>query len=128
MRAMLMALALTLSVAANADSLCDILRDAKIIAQDDKNTYLGRISNKFAADSIFNSYGEFGNPYSGTSIWNTYAEFGNPYSSHSVANAYSMSPPMLIKDGKIIGYLSVNKSIKNAVSANLLKALCEDEL
>ena len=35
---------------------------------------------------------------------------------------------MIIKNRKILGYLTANKSIKSSISPNLLKALCKDDL
>jgi hypothetical protein len=112
----------------HAEDVCSIVRDAKIIAQDDENTYLGKISNSYDSESIFNEYGTYGSDYSSNSIWNEYSTFGSEYSSYSPFNQFTSTPPMIIKGGKIIGYLSANKSIEASISPNLLKALCEDEL
>ena len=111
-----------------ASEICGYLNGAKIIAQDRKNTYLGKISSSYDSDSIFNDYGRFGNDFSGESIWNEYSEFGNEYNSSSPFNQFTTKPPMLIKDGKIVGYLSANKSVQNSIAPNLLTALCKDEL
>ncbi|MFC1684051.1 hypothetical protein ACFL0R_01085 [Pseudomonadota bacterium] len=111
-----------------AEEVCLTVNGAKLIAQDNDNTYLGKISNSYDSESIFNEYGTYGNEFSSSSIWNEYSTFGNEYNSHSPFNEYSSSPPMIIKGGKIIGYLSANKSIKASISPNLLKALCENEL
>jgi hypothetical protein len=118
----------TIPTPATGSEICSTLRSAKIVAQDPGNSYLGRISNSYDTDSIFNSYGEYGNPYSSIGIWNNYSEFGNPYGIYSPFNSYSSSPPMIVKSGRIIGYLTANKSIKSGISPKLLKALCEDEL
>lgn len=113
---------------ANAEEVCDIVKGASLIAQDDKNTYLGKITNSYDSDSIFNEYGTYGSEYNSLSIWNKYATFGNESSSYSPHNNLSSTPPMIIKKGKVIGYLSTNKSINNSISPNLLKALCKDDL
>lgn len=113
---------------AHANEVCSIVNGAKLIAQDSENTYLGEIKNSYASDSIFNEYGTYGSEYSSNSIWNEYATFGSEYSSYSPFNEYTSTPPMMIKGGKIIGYLTANKSIESSISPNLLKALCEDEL
>jgi hypothetical protein len=111
-----------------AEELCDVLNGAKIVAQDDDNTYLGRISNAYDGESIFNNYGTYGSKYSAESIWNKYGTFGSQYSSYSPFNKYSSEPPLLVKDGEVIGYLSANKSIESSIAPNLLRALCEEEL
>lgn len=126
----LLALFFVLIVAstATASDVCGILSGAKIIAQDDENTYLGKVANKYDSESIFNGYGTYGNKYNSNSIWNAYGTFGSAYSSHSPCNQYTRTPPMFVKGGKIIGYLSVNKSVTPSISPNLLRAMCEDAL
>lgn len=109
---------------ANANELCQIVDGSVLIAQDSENTYLGKITNSFDADSIFNEFGTYGNEFSSSSIWNEFSTFGNEFNSYSPFNEFSTSPPMIIKNRKIIGYLSTNDALNNAVSPNLLKALC----
>jgi hypothetical protein len=111
-----------------ANRLCDVVSGAVLIAQDENNTNLGNVTNSYDSDSIFNSYGAYGSEYNSKSIWNEYGTFGSEYSQYSPFNASSSRPPMLIKNGQIIGYLSNNKYINNSVSPNLLKAICKDEL
>lgn len=104
-----------ISGAGHANEVCSIVSGAKLIAQDDENTYLGEITNSYAGDSIFNEYGTYGSEYSSDSIWNEYATFGSEYSSYSPFNEYTSTPPMMIKGGKIIGYLTANKSIEASI-------------
>ncbi len=125
-RFVLMLLLLTRIV--QAEDICSIVNGAKIVAQDSKNTYLGKIANQYEADSIFNNYGAYGGEYSSTSIWNKYSTLGSEYSTYSPFNKYTATPPLIIKNGKIIGYLSANKNMQSSVSPNILKAMCEDEL
>ncbi|WP_439449278.1 hypothetical protein [Stenotrophomonas sp. ATs4] len=89
---------------------------------------LGKITNSFDTDSIFNEFGTYGNEFSSESIWNEFSTFGNKFNSDSPFNEFSSSPPMIIKGGKVIGYLSANKNIRGSISPNLLKALCKDAL
>ncbi len=117
----------TTPLLAHAEEVCDIVNGASIVAQDDANTFLGRISNSYDSNSIFNEYGSYGSEYSSGSIWNQYGTFGSEYNSYSATNKYSSTPPMIIKNKRIIGYLSANKSLRSSISPNLLKALCKDE-
>lgn len=112
--------------AAGAEEVCDILNGAVIIAQDSNNTFLGKVTSSYDSQSIFNEFGTYGNEFSSKSIWNEFSTFGNEFNSNSPFNEFSSSPPMLIKNRKILGYLSANKSIKASISPNLLKALCKD--
>lgn len=117
---------LALSSVVRSEELCDVVMGAVLIAQDDTNTYLGRISSSYDSESIFNEYGTYGSRYNSSSIWNEYANFGSEYSLYSPQNRYTSTPPMIIKNKKVLGYLSANKSIRSSVSPNLLKALCKD--
>ena len=130
MKSLLLILVSLFAFAQNAfsEEVCDIVSGAVLIAQDDKNTYLGKISSAYDSESIFNEYGTFGSPYNSLSIWNQYGTFGGEYSQHSPHNSYTSSPPMIIKNKKILGYLTANKSIKSSITPNLLKALCKGEL
>lgn len=121
--AILFSATLSISNAQDFSELVNYLRGAKIIAQDDENTYLGTLSNEYDSESIFNEYGEYGNEYSSKSIWNEYSEYGNEFNVNSPFSKFSTKPPMLIKNGKVIAYLTVNKLIKGSVSPNLLKAI-----
>jgi len=103
--------------------LVDYLRNSIIIAQDNENSYLGKLSNEFDSESVFNEFGKYGNEFSSSSIWNEFSTFGNEFNSYSPFNEFSSNPPMIIKDSKIIAYLTVNKSIEGAVSPGILMAL-----
>ena len=122
MRITIYILLMTLCSGSFASEFCEIVASAKVIANDGK--YLGELSNEYSSDSIFNEYGAHGSEYSSDSIWNEYGTYGGKYSSESPFNKYASTPPMLIKDNKIIGYLSVNEYIKGAVNPFVLKA-CE---
>jgi hypothetical protein len=119
---------LLLSPCAQAEEVCDVVKGAVLIAQDDKNTYLDKITNPYDSESIFNEYGTYGSPYNSSSIWNQYATFGSEYSMYSPTNAYTSTPPMIVKNKKVLGYLSTNKGLKPSITPNLLKALCKDDL
>jgi|LSQX01.2.fsa_nt_gb hypothetical protein len=109
-----------------SDSVYDIiliLKGASIFAQDSKQTYLGKIENSYNLESIFNEYGMYGSEYSSKSIWNEYSTFGNEYNLYSPFNEYSASPPIIVKNGKIIGYLTTNNYIKGGISPHILKGL-----
>lgn len=121
-------LSLLVASGVHAEQLCDQARGATVIAQDENNTYLGKISNSYDSESIFNAYGTYGSEYSSLSIWNEYSTYGSEYSSYSATNSYTSTPPMIIKNRKILGYLSSNKSQRNSINPISLKAICEDEL
>jgi Uma2 family endonuclease len=107
----------------NNIDLISLLNGSSIIAQDNENTYLGKITSQYNTESVFNEYGKYGSEYNSSCIWNEYSTFGNEYNSLSPFNDYSSKPPMIIKNGKLIGYLTTNKTIKGGLSPNLLLGL-----
>jgi len=107
-------------------NLVSQLRGAKLIAQDGEKTFLGTFSNRFQRDSIFNEFGPNGSEFSGTSIWNKFCPFGSEFSQHSPNNQFTGTPPMIVKNGKIIGYLTRNKLHKGALNPGILKALVDE--
>jgi len=82
-----------------------------IFGGSDHKTYLGCLNcNKYAIDSILNTYGEYGSQYSSSSIFNPYGDFGSLYSSYSVCNPYATDPPVIVdSDGKFYGRLTLNQ-------------------
>lgn len=115
----LLSLILTLSSLALAQNLCQYVAGAKVISDDGK--FLGTIEGRYSGDSIFNEYGTYGSKYSGDSIWNEYGSYGGKYSSSSPFNDYTSSAPMLIKNNQVIGRLTTNKFLQNAVNPYALK-------
>ncbi len=102
-----------------------LLRGGKVLAQNDENTYLGKITNKYDSESIFSEHGPYGSSYYANSLWNRNGEFGSKYGPYSAFNSNSSKPPMIIKEGKIVGYITTNKWISGGCSPNLLKALSD---
>jgi hypothetical protein len=100
----------------NAAGVAAILKGASIIAQDGKNTFLGKIDNEFAKDSIFNEFSEYGNEFNADSIFNEFGGFGGEFSQFSPFNEFTAKPPMIVKDGNVIGYLTANTAIRGGIS------------
>ena len=105
---------------AQAQTLCEVVHGATVVAQDGE--FLGIIGSEAETDSILNEYGTFGSEYSSDSIWNEYDTYGGEYSSLSPFNRYTSTPPVLVKDGKAIAYLTVNRALEPAVNPYVLKS------
>ena len=102
--------------------VCSRLTGASIVAND--GTFLGNLTNSYDSKSVLNEYGTHGSKYSASSIWNAYGQYGGEYSQNSPFNSYSNNPPMIIKNGNVIGYLTTNKFKQGAVNPYVLKT-CE---
>ena len=107
------------SVGVFANDTCTIVNGASVVADDGK--YLGKISNEYDSESIFNDYGTYGSEYSADSVWNEYGSYGGEYSSNSPFNTFTSTPPKLVKQGKAIAYLTVSKSLEPSVNPFYLK-------
>lgn len=102
-------------------SIADLDGSAVIKAQD--GTYLGLVSSDpYEPDSIANSWGSYGSAYSATSIRNQYGAYGGPYGSQSPYNRYCQTPPVIVKDGRAIAYLTVNPYLRPSISPHDLFA------
>lgn len=112
--------------AQDLSGLASLLRGASILAQDPGNTFLGKVDNEFSSESIFNEFGNYGSEFSSTSIWNEFSNFGSEFSSYSAFNEFTSTPPMLVKNGKVIGYLTRNKFLRGSLSPNILRALKDE--
>lgn len=113
-----------LAVASDLNSWdCYKLEGAKIIAED--GTYLGKIEDNYDSDSIYNEYSEYGNSYNSDSIWNEYSEYGNEYSSKSALNDNAGEPPVLLKDGEVIGKLTTKEYVYDGYDVNEIKETCD---
>ncbi len=89
-----------------------VLNGAVLIADDGKATYLGKIGGHYESKSIFYKYGQHGGDYASKSIFNDYGQYGNNYSQYSPFSKYAFSPPYIVKNGVILGRLSVNETLK----------------
>lgn len=88
-----------------------------IVAHD--GTVLGTVS----CSDIGNAYSRHGNKYSSVSIWNQFSRYGSEYSSLSPYNRYTSTPPLLVDGaGDVVGHLTVNQFVPNAISPIVLEA------
>jgi hypothetical protein len=104
------------------------LKSPHKLYSNDGKTYLGKLTtNEYDTDSIYNEYGTYGSKYSTTSIMNDYGTYGSRYSSESAFNDLATDPPIILdKDGKSVGYLTTNTSIKDGISPIGLKQFLAD--
>ena len=117
--------ACTASVAAPAQAgVCAQIEGAIIVSDD--GDFLGKFSNKYDAKSIFNKFGTYGSKYNSNSIWNDYGKNGSKYNTGSWRNSYSNSSPKVLKNGSLIGYLTVNKNTRGAINPIIIGAMCYD--
>jgi len=79
---------------------------AAIVAHD--GVYLGRLTNRYDEQSIYNPYGTYGSRYQSNSVNNPYGTYGSEYSALSPNNRYSSNPPVLVRNGVPLAYFTIN--------------------
>lgn len=117
----LVTVAPTPTPAGGAITLRTIDGRATLLAQD--GTYLGMVSSdRYASESICNTYGSYGSPYASKSVRNKYGTYGGEYASQGAYNPYALNPPRIIYQGNAIGYLTKNSYKTGAVDPDVLFA------
>lgn len=125
MRIALLSVLLLVPTAASAeDSRCIPFMDAALVSAD--GNFLGRLSAKSDAESVFNQYGKYGGKYQSESIWNPYGNYGSAYAANSAFNPYTSTGPLVVKDKKTIARMTKNKFVAGAVDPVVLAVLCFD--
>ena len=99
----------------------EIFNGASVITDDGEQTFLGKIDSAAVSDSIFNEFGRYGSEFGAKSIWNEFGRYGSEFSTYSPFNEFTSSPPFIVKNGKVIGHLTVNDVLQGAVDPNWLK-------
>jgi len=74
------------------------------------------------AESICNPYGEYGSISSPTSIRNPSGQYGSPGSAYSPYNPGTLSPPAIVLNESVIGYLTKNGNLAGAIDPDVLFA------
>jgi hypothetical protein len=80
--------------------------------------FLGCLCDEHRPDSVFNMLGEHGSHSSPASIRNKFAPFGSNHDDTSACNAAATHPPVVMTpDGKSLGLLTLNASLKRRINA-----------
>jgi hypothetical protein len=80
--------------------------------------FLGCLCDERRADSVFNLVGQYGSDTSPTSIRNKFEPYGSNQEETSACNAAATRPPIVVSsDGKSLGLLTMNSSLKKRISS-----------
>jgi hypothetical protein len=80
--------------------------------------FLGCLCDQHRGDSIFNMIGEHGSDLAQDSIRNKFAPYGSDTDDTSACNPVATHPPVVVaSDGKSLGLLSVNPSLKRRITS-----------
>lgn len=94
---------------------------AAVLSAEDEPQFLGKITDSLDPESIFNDIGTYGSTIGAKSIWNSIGRYGSTIANTSAFNTIASRPPLIVKDNKIIGRLTVNRTLSGAVDPALMK-------
>ncbi len=82
-----------------------------------REVFLGCLCDENRPDSVFNMLGEHGSHQSSTSIRNKFAPYGSNHDDTSACNMAATHPPVVLaSDGKSVGMLTLNASLKRSIT------------
>lgn len=105
----------------SATMQCSDIDGARVVAFD--GTYLGFFGSPYALDSIMNRNGPYGSSIQ-PNMRNNFSSYGSSWGLYSARNQNTITPPRIIKRGVIVGYVSNNILLNNAVSLIDIDAVC----
>lgn len=101
---------------------CDNLEGAIVLSQEQTPVYLGFFGSSIIYNSITNSIGPYGSTISSTSMQNDLSNYGSQFSNYSVANSLATLPPVVIKNGIIIGHITINPNINGLPLSTIVQS------
>lgn len=104
--------------ASDDDAVAGSAYELMILGGPKHEVFLGCLCDKQRPDSVFNMLGEHGSHSSPTSIRNKFAPYGSNHDDTSACNAAASRPPVVMSsDGKSLGLLTLNPSLKRRITA-----------
>ncbi len=117
--AVVLFLAVVCSVAAKAQGL------TKIYGGKHYKQFLGCFDcDSHTPNSIWSPLSDYGSAHSPKSIWNERGLYGSVKSNYSPYNPKAKYPPRVVGNGKLLGYLTVNKSNPNRLEGSIADLIC----
>jgi hypothetical protein len=90
------------------------LQGCTLVAED--GTFLGRISRDHSdPESLATATGEYGSPFAEHSIFNAAGRYGSSGSDFSPFHPTTRHPPRILREGEVLGYLSVNPQLPDRI-------------
>lgn len=93
---------------------CTDIDGASIFSQEDEPVYLGFFGSDFASDSVNNTFGSYGSSFGSGSIRNEFGRYGSSTGSYSHASSFASNPPVVVKEGRTLFYLTIRSSYSSA--------------
>lgn len=87
---------------------CTSLNGASIYSQDTPNVFLGFFGSSTATLSVKNSLGDYGSTSGANSVRNKLSKYGSTSGDYSSNYSGAFYPPVIVKNGVTLGYLSTS--------------------
>lgn len=91
------------------DLTCQNLDGARIVSQENAPVYLGFFGSRFSNESINNQFSDFGSEFASNSIRNRFSRYGSSTGNESALNPFALRPPLIVRDGYVLGILTTNR-------------------
>lgn len=124
MKKIILMVLLMASTNSYAQITCSILDGASVYSNEAQSRYLGFFGNSSATESIMNKIGTYGSQISPSSVRSQIGMYGSTVSILSANSSLTSTPPMIIKNNQLIGYLTVNRLIQGGVSLAVIDSSC----
>ncbi len=103
---------------------CVDLDGAAVYSDEPTPAFLGFLGNATATDSIMNLNGPHGSTTGEFSVRNPDSKYGKWVSHFGIINIYAIHPPLIFRDGVIIGRLTSSIYWPDRVSLNYIDTTC----
>ena len=103
---------------------CDQLDGASVYSQEAAPVFLGFFGRSSAANSITRSIGDYGNTTSAQSMKNKSSVYGSASGSYSINNPAATLPPVIVRNGATLGYITTNNNLFGGYSLTAIESSC----
>ena len=103
---------------------CSDLDGARVYSTEEPPVYLGFLGAASAADSIYNVVGTYGSSGSTSSMRNSSGRYGSTTGANSHLNPDAIKPPVIVKLGSSLAYITSNTSLLGGITLNQLDSIC----
>ncbi len=103
---------------------CDQLDGASVYSQEEAPIFLGFFGSQFAMRSIYLTAGDHGSSTSTRSMRNKSSSYGSTFGPYSANNTSSTLPPIIVRNGVTLGYVTTNKNLFGGYSLSTIDASC----
>lgn len=103
---------------------CDQLDGASVYSQEPVPVYLGFFGSQFISNSITRTSGDYGSTTSARSMRNKTAIYGSSTSNYSANNPSGTLPPIIVRNGATLGYVTTNTDLFGGYSLSSIDASC----